>query len=154
MARPITITTAGLKELQGRMRRLEVALEPKDLTPILVNALELIRKKALENYEALGLHEITGNLLKALNLATHPSKSARLASAWVKAGSTARGSSARHAHLIERGHRIIGHKPNKTDLGKRVMARPFFRPAVDEMRSGVRRVIEEGIIKLLWDSEK
>ena len=36
-----------------------------------------------------------------------------------------------HSHLVEFGHRIIGHKPNKTNKGKRTKAFPFMRPAFE-----------------------
>jgi HK97 gp10 family phage protein len=35
------------------------------------------------------------------------------------------------ARMIEYGHRIIGRKPKKTDLGKTVPSRPFMRPAAE-----------------------
>ncbi len=165
MGRPFTITNVGLKELQGRMRRLEVALEPKDVTPILVRAVDLIRAQALNNLRAAGIKTKTGTLERSL--ITRPSKSKRIAAAWTKAGGSVEGEtggeaiSARHAHLIEFGHRIVGHKPNKKDTGKNTKDSPnaskaigFFRRAVDTMRKASRDLISEGIVKLLWDSEK
>lgn len=152
MGKPIKITTAGLKELQARMKRLEVALEPKDVRPILVEALDLIRVKALENLRAV-IKTKTGSLERSL--VPRPSKSDKIASAWLKAGTTSPGSNARHAHLIEYGHDIwrggSKRKGKGGSLGT-VKGRPFFRPAVDAMRSKVRRTIEEGIVKLLWNS--
>lgn len=151
MARPIRITTAGLRELQGRMKRMEVALDPRQLTPILLDAVSLIRDRAL-----LNLRSVTKTKTGALerSFVARPGKSERVASAWTKAGTKKAGSDARHAHLIEFGHRIVGHKPNKEDTGKSVKGRPFFRPAVDAMRAKVRRTIDDGIIRLLWDSVK
>jgi hypothetical protein len=159
MARPINIMTAGLKELQGRMKRLEVAIEPKDLNPLLVSALNLIRDRALENLRAFGVKVLTGNLEKSL--ITRASASTTVASAWTKAGNK---TMAPHAHLIEFGHRIVGHKPSaksfakghvaQVDTGKTVPARPFFRNAVDAMRSTVRQMVNDGIAQLLWDSVK
>lgn len=167
MAKPIRIATAGLRELQGRMKRMGTALEPKDLSPVLLQAVTLIRDRALENYMALGLKVKTGNLLRAFRAAA--SKSPTVAGAWTKAGTTGKKKnqavSANHAHLIEYGHRIVGHRltaksfsrgmtSGKNDTGKRSRAFPFFRPAVDAMRAQVRKTIDEGIAKLLWDSEK
>ena len=50
---------------------------------------------------------------------------------------------------IEWGHKIIGHKPHKTDLGKVVQPRPFFRPAIMAKRSAVRKAIRIGLQQLL-----
>lgn len=153
MAKSISITTAGIRELNARMKRMEVALEPKDLNPILVDALNLIRDQALENLRAAGVQVLTGNLEKSF--ITRASKSTRIASAWTKAGTgSKRGSMAPHAHLIEYGHEIVGHKPGKTNTGKRTRAFGFFRRAVDTMRASVRRKVDEGIGKLVWDSMK
>lgn len=148
-----SITTAGLKELQARMKRLEVAVEPKDLKPILLTAVSIIGDRAHQNYLALGLKVKTGNLLKAFRSAV--SKSDKVASAWTKAGNKV---DANHAHLIEYGHDIWtgGQKRHGRghSTGKTARAFPFFRPAVDAMRAPARKVINEGIVKLLWDSEK
>ena len=35
------------------------------------------------------------------------------------------------ARMVEFGHRMVGHKPNKTDKGKTVPAHPFMRPAAE-----------------------
>lgn len=149
MAKRTYISTVGLRELQERMKRMEVAIEPRDVTPILIAAVNLIRDQALINLRGLGIKVKTGNLEKSL--ITRASKSSTVASAWTKAGDKNR---APHAHLIEYGHRIVGRKPDKKDTGKMVTARPFFRPAVDAMRKRVRDMISDGIVKLLWESAK
>jgi hypothetical protein len=150
------------------MKRLEVAIEPGAVNPILVEALELIRQKAVELLHAQGIKEKTGTLVNSL--VTKATKSTKYASAWLKADAVQKtgADNARHAHLIEYGHvqwsswvkdpsgggrKIKGNR--KAGIGRQVgfvRARPFFRPAVDAMRAKVRRTIEEGIVKLLWDS--
>lgn len=154
MSRPITITTAGLRELTDRIKRMEVAVEIKDLNPILVDALNLIRDQALENLRAADVQVLTGNLEKSFIV--RASKSTRIASAWTKAGTgSKRGSMAPHAHLIEYGHEIVGHKKGgKKDAGKKTRAFRFFTRAVDTMRKQVRQKVDEGIGKLVWDSMK
>lgn len=156
MAKKTSITTAGLKELQGRMKRLEVAVEPKDLNPILLAAVTLIKDQALSNLQGAGVGVLTGNLERSF--VARASASSKVSSAWTKVGNKAK---ANHAHLIEYGHRIVGHKPNKTDTGKNTKDSPkasraigFFRRAVDTKRAQVRKMINEGIVQLLWNAVK
>lgn len=128
---------------------MEIALEPSALTPVLVSAINLIRDKALSNLRSRNVGVVTGNLERSF--ITRAGLSSKVASAWTKVGNKF---SANHAHLIEFGHRIIGHKPNLKDTGKAVKGKPFFRDAVDSTRATVRKRVDEGILRLLWNSEK
>ena len=53
-----------------------------------------------------------------------------------------------HGHLVEFGHKMVGHKPGKKNLGV-VRAHPFLRPAVDKSKqavmTAVQRKIREGL---------
>jgi len=149
----IRISTAGLKELQARMKRMEVALEPKDLNPILAGALKIFGDKYLSLLRTL--------TKRAQNLpsgwehiedafAVKEGKSDRSASAFAKVFRKA----APQAIWIEWGHRIVGHKPNKKDTGKTVVAFPAFRTALDTTKASVKKAIDEGIGKAVFDSAK
>ena len=49
-----------------------------------------------------------------------------------------------HAHLVERGHRIVTVKGK--DTGKRARPRPFMRPARDSSKGEMRRAFQTKII--------
>ena len=54
-----------------------------------------------------------------------------------------------HAHLIEDGHRIVGHMPNKKDTGKRTKAYKIIEKAGDEFEPVFSQDCEEFIDKML-----
>lgn len=115
-----------------------------NMRTIFVDALDVVRQQAASNLQSVTTPK-TGNLLRSLIL--KPGRNPARATAWLKAG----GRIARHAHLIEYGHEIVGHKPAKTDTGKRVAPRPFFRPALIAKRAEVRRKITDNLRALVQD---
>lgn len=50
-----------------------------------------------------------------------------------------------HAHLVERGHRIVGHRPGRVDTGKRTRPIPFQRTAEVE---AAHEVLQAMAVKL------
>src|SRR5689334_3215306 len=104
MGRGRAIKVESLTKLQLQMARLETAIEPADVTPIPLRALELIRARAVENLRTMGVKEKTGTLINFLM--TRATKSTKFAGAWLKADAVQEtgASNAKHAHLIEYGH--------------------------------------------------
>lgn len=145
-ARPIRLQMKQLKELQAAMKRGETAIEPKAVSQLLADALELIRNQALENLRQIpGYKRLTGKLEDSLRTKISRTNLRGVFGAWTKAGSRL----APHAHLFEYGHRIVGHRPARRDTGKKTKERPFYRPAVDAKRKDVRRKIRLGLQEML-----
>lgn len=158
MARPITITTRNLKELQRAMKSMETAVEPTEVRPILAGALEIFHSKALEL-----LHRLTRRTKDLPPGWEHiedafqvkQGKGQKIASAFAKVFRRA----APQAIWIEFGHRIVTRarrvgsagKPvhSKHDTGRRVVAFPFFRTALDTTRKDMLRYVRNGIKALL-----
>jgi hypothetical protein len=148
MARPISISTKGLKELQKAMKKFETAIEPKDVKPVLAYALMAIKDQAYTFLRALtkraanlppGWEHIEDALI------VQEGKSDRVAMAFCKVFRR----KAPQAIWIEFGHRMVGHKPGKKATGKFITANPFFRPAIDMQRKETRRRVNDGIKALL-----
>lgn len=140
MASGLTIRIKGLEELDAKMLQMQHALGYQRLQAICFDAVKEIRDLALANVRAQ-THKLTGNLEKSL--IAQPSKSQARPGAWTKA----KWATAPHAHLIEFGHRIVSH--SGADTGKVARAFPFFRPAVDTLRSKIKLDISDAIKRLL-----
>lgn len=159
--RPVRIQIKQLKELQAALKRGESALDPKAVSRLIADALNLIREGALKNL-LMNFQMRTGNLAKSLITRITQSNSSTHFGAWTKAGGK---QIAPHAHLLEyghvmwrggrrsqgRGHQIGGARGGVVKRS-RVEGRPFFRPAVDENRREVRKRIRVGLQKLLAES--
>ncbi len=148
MARPITLSTKNLRELQKAMKRMETAVEPKDVNPILAAALLIFHSKALEllrrlTKRAVDLPAGWEHIEDAFRV--QEGKSSKIASAFAKVFRKA----SPQAIWIEFGHRIVGHKPNKKDTGKKVVAFPFFRIAINVTRKDMLRHVRLGVKELL-----
>lgn len=136
----LTIRIKGLEELDAKMLQMKNALGFQRLQDMCLESVTQMRNLAAANVRS---HKDTGTLEKSLIAA--PSKSRTHPGAWTKAA----WATAPHAHLIEFGHRIVGHKPNKIDTGKVARAFAFFRPAVDALRAKTRADITATIRSLL-----
>lgn len=148
MARPVSFSTKNLRELQKAMKNMETAIEPSQVTPILAAALGLFHAKALELLRRLTKR--TANLPEGWQhiedaFVVREGRSSTIASAFSKVFRRA----SPQAIWIEWGHKMIGHKPNKTDAGKFVTANPFFRPALDITRKNMLKTVRNGIRDLL-----
>jgi HK97 gp10 family phage protein len=51
------------------------------------------------------------------------------------------------ARLIEYGHRIIGHKPNKVDKGKTVPSKPFMRQTFAQSQNAATEAFTNRMLK-------
>jgi hypothetical protein len=148
MARTVRIQIRQLKELQAAMKAGSTSIEPAQVRPILAAALDLIRNQAYVNLKSVT--SSTANLPPGWEhieqvLVVQEGKSNRIARAFCKVFRK----KAPQAIWIEWGHKIIGHKPNKTDLGKVFQPRPFFRPAIMAKRAAARKAIRVGLQQLL-----
>lgn len=54
-----------------------------------------------------------------------------------------------HAHLIEYGHRIVGHNPDRKDTGKRTTAYKIMEEAREEFEQVFTKDCEEFVDKML-----
>lgn len=152
---------AGVRELNNRIQRAEVALDPRQLNKVLLDAVDLIRQRALENFRALPIvrdgklrlpHQKHVEDVLISQTTQNPNKSR----AWTKVQHffAPQGIWLEFGHrIVPRGSKKLARKSKEAPHGE-TRAFPFFRPAVDQERENVRRVIEEGIIKLLFDSER
>lgn len=136
------------------MKAGESAVEADLLRAILLEGCQLIRDAIYRKLKSVtrttpnlpeGWEHIEDALVAQAGKAGGGMRGDRYASAYTKVFRK----KAPQARWIEWGHRIIGHKPNKTDKGKTVAARPFFRPGVDESRKPVRKLIITRIQALL-----
>ncbi len=142
MAKSISIYFRNLKNVQDNLAEFGMRLDPQTLTDILYEEALKIRAKAAENAQSI-FQRKTGNLEQSL--VARPTKSTKRGGAWSKAWYKV----APHAHLLEFGHRIVGHKPAKMSTGKIVPARPFFKPAVEFMKAEIRASIRNKVKQLL-----
>lgn len=148
MARPIKITTKNLRELQKAMKLMETAIEPKDVNPILAEALSLFHAKALELLRRLTKRSVDlpagwEHIEDAFKV--QEGKSSTVARAFAKVFRRA----APQAIWIEFGHYMVTHKPGKRRTGKFVTANPFFRPAANLTRKDMLKRVRLGVQALL-----
>jgi hypothetical protein len=152
MARSITITTKGLRELQQAIKYMETSVGVDDLKPVLAQALTPVRDEALRNLRAKvrtgGPLRLRGQEHIEDALVVEKGKSARTASAWLKVFRrlAPQGIWVEFGHVLWRGGR------RRQGTGRQVGAvspLPFFKPAIDSKRADVRRAINQGIQSLL-----
>jgi hypothetical protein len=146
--RPISITPKNLRELQKAMKRMETAIEPKDVRPILAHALIPFKEKALEILRRLtkrskNLPPGWEHIEDAFEI--KEGRSNTVARAFAKVFRRA----SPQAIWIEFGHRMVGHRPGKKDTGKYVTANPFFRPALNITRTEIQKCVRDGVKALL-----
>lgn len=48
-----------------------------------------------------------------------------------------------HIHLVDKGHRMIGHKPRKRNLGKKVKGKEFFNESYKEFKNEYYKDIDD-----------
>lgn len=141
------------------MLAMETSIEPKDVKPILADALRIFQSKAVELLRRLTKRsknlppgwEHIEDAFKVLE-----GKSETFASAFAKVFRRA----SPQAIWIEFGHRIVVPKKKmgsggaavtytKFDTGRRVVAFPFFRTALDTTRRQMLQFIRKGVQRLL-----
>lgn len=150
MARYIRCET--LTQLQSQMTRLETAIEPADVKPILAKALEPVYNTALANLRRLVK---TGGVLRLPDqkhieevLKITEGKSPSRASAWLRVWRkfAPQGVWIEAGHVLWRGG--VRRKGRGKQIGK-VEAKPFFAPAVRMERKNVESRVESGLKALI-----
>lgn len=111
----------GVPEVLARLDQLTDALKTKMLIEGMRAAFQVTQWRAEQNAPV----GETGNLADSIERRTLPMKM------WpsLDTPTVVVAARARHAHLIEYGHRMVGPKPNKKEVGF-VAARPFLLPAL------------------------
>ncbi len=148
MAKPITVSFRGLKEVNAKLKQMDDAVSGTAMRGLLVAGADMIRQRSLEI-----LQSHTPRSSKARGGWAHL-RDAIIAQAgrsttYVKAWAKTIHKIAPQGIWLEFGHRIVGHNPGKVETGKRTAAKPFFRPAVDQMLPQVKALINLGIRRML-----
>jgi HK97 gp10 family phage protein len=113
------ITIRGLREIMDGLNKL-----PDRLRRNLVNGAVLAGARSLRDSARARAPERTGTLKKSIKAQRGRAKSSTQVVARCVATDPV-------AHLVEYGHVMRGHRPDKKDLGE-VAPHPFMRPALDE----------------------
>ena len=142
MARQVTRQfIVGMEELERKLDSLRYFAKKAEFKGLFVDAAEVVKASILSEIKST-LGKKTGNLERAV--IAEPSRGMR-PGAWVKVMLKR----APHAHLLEFGHRIVGHKPNLKDTGKRVRDYPFFRQGVFGAMLRIRAMIRDGVKRIM-----
>jgi hypothetical protein len=145
MANSIRLTVKGFEEFERKLARMQDSHKLNNrMRSVLVECAQDIKSLAAANIRRLFKRK-TGKLEQSMYASVGRTVNP---SAYVKAAFRV----AAHARLLEFGHRIVGPKPNKKDTGKLVVARPFFRPAVDALKPRIKKKIAEKIRIFLMES--
>lgn len=148
MPKPIAISFRGLKEVNAKLKQMDDSVSSAAMTGLLLVGADMIRQRSLEilrshTPRSIKARKAWGHLEDAI--VAQAGKSATYMKAWAKTIHRL----APQGIWLEFGHRIVGHKPGRKDTGKRTAARPFFRPAVDQMMPQVKSLINRGIKRML-----
>lgn len=136
------------KEMQDQLeRKLKNLLDPfvsEDIEKAQVEALKPLRDEVKGNIDSI-TDPLTGRLAKAVKLRRGKRRHRLFSSAYVAMDRKI----APHAHLVEYGHEIVGHKPNKVRTGKFTQPRPYFRWAVADKAAEVQALLIEKCKQLI-----
>jgi hypothetical protein len=138
----------GLKEVNAKLKQMDDSVSAASMTGLLLYAADAIRQRSVEilkSHTPRSTKERGGWAHLEDAIIAQAGKSTTYMKAWAKTVHKL----APQGLWLEFGHRIVGHKPNKKDTGKRTVARPFFRPAVMEMMPRVKQLINLGIKRML-----
>jgi len=146
--KPIAISFRGLKEVNAKIKQMDDSVSAAAMTGLLFYCADAIRQRSLEILRSHTKRSAKNRLgwthLEDAIIA-QSSKSVTYMKAWAKTVHKL----APQGLWIEFGHRIVGPTPNKKDTGKSTAPRPFFRPAVDQMLPIVKKMINQGIRRML-----
>jgi len=148
MAKALTVSVRGLKELNAKIRQMDSAVSAQSIRGLLVYGANMIRERALQilrshTQRSSKNREGWEHLEDAFIV--QEGKSQTYMKAWTKI----RRQMAPQGIWLEFGHRIVGHKPRKKDTGKQTVAKPFLKPAVDETGARVRQFISLGVRRMM-----
>jgi len=121
MDEDFSIEVEGLEETLQALDRMSDDMARRVIQPALVAAAVPVVTEVAANTPIL-----TGDLIKHLKVTVKMDKTE-------KGGQASIGfpGMVGIASAVENGHRIVGHRPNLKDTGKRAPAHPFVRPAFE-----------------------
>lgn len=131
----LKIEKTHLSDMVGKFRSVEPDLHRKYGRQMVKKALEPVKQAA----ELRAPDGPSGNLKRAFKT-TSSTRGAEIKSEVFPDPKIAP-----HAHLVEFGHRNVGHKPDKKDLGSRTPEHPFLRPAFDSRLSEMEVILADEI---------
>jgi hypothetical protein len=148
MARGITVSFRGLKEVNAKLKQMDDSVNSTSMRSLMLAGADAIRARSLEI-----LKSHTPRSSKARGgwahledaIVAQSGKSETYMKAWAKTIHKL----APQGIWLEFGHKIVGHKPNMVSKGEMTKARPFFKPAVAEMLPRVKSLINLGIRRML-----
>jgi len=146
------LTVNGLNELVAALDRGQGALDRRKVLPILLEALQPMKDRALANWNSV----VQSHLLKAgwtpvaMALRIFDVQKAKVPMVALRISHK----SAPQGLWMEFGHRIVGHskKGIGKDTGKNTPGRPWFRPAFEEHKSRAMSSIAKGLQALLAEA--
>lgn len=142
---PITVDLKGEKELQAALKKAMAELGPEKVEPILLESGERIRD-AVKDKTPVGE---TGNLKKAVIARRMGSFGSKYSAKIHPTIAAMDWNYAKHHHLVEYGHRMVGPKPDKKDTGKRVRAKSYFWRTVRKVGPGEIEGVRDKLLKMV-----
>lgn len=135
------VDVRGLSEVIKQLEKFPKEIEKRVVRRELRKASKIILSEAKQRAPRR-----SGELEKGLKIRMKAKKGSRWLRSQVR-------STARHSHLIEFGHRMVGHKPNKKVVGF-VPPTPYLRPAMINNQDRVMSTLGEGVAKSIAKLEK
>lgn len=138
----VTLSFSGVKEIDDMLKEL-----PKTTTHRLLGSVHAAAAKPLIRAAYFGVQLKSGRLAEsigAIKLSVRKAKQIGV----VRVGPIRQKGRryGNHGHLIEYGHILVGHKPDKRILGK-VRPFPFMRPAFEKTKHQVAENIKVELVK-------
>jgi len=150
-------TITGLDGICDRLKELPAKMVVAAERRILKRALQPVLEKAKANTPRGPARSIRGN---------REYQGGNLQNGWTAEGNPIRTwkyqgrvfgaviNTAQHVHLVEMGHRMVTHKPEKRFLGFRTRAHSFMRPALYGQGEMIFNMVGEDIWKEIEKMEK
>lgn len=148
MARPITVSFRGLKEVNAKLRQMDDAISAAAMRGVVLAGADMIRQRSVQILQS-GVRRSTKNRPGWAHLEDAIIAQSGKSETYVKAWAKTIHKLAPQGLWIEFGHRVVGHKPKHAMTGKMTRAFPFFRRAVDEMVPKVKSLINLAIRRML-----
>ena len=147
MPKPIAISFRGLKEVNEKLKQMEDSVNATAMTGLLLYGADVIRQRSVEilrSHTKRSSQNRMGWAHLEDAIVAQAGKSVTYMKAWAKTIHKL----APQGLWVEFGHRIVG-RGKKKDTGRRTVAKPFFKPAVDETLPRVKQLINLGIRRML-----
>lgn len=153
----VILSYSGVSQVDNLLREI-----PKVITHRILGAAHVAAARPLINAAYFGVQIKSGRLADSIGAVKLPLRSTKELGAVVVGPIRKKGTKfGYHGHLVEYGHKMVSHKPNKKQLfgrsGKkktklingRVRPFPFMRPAFEKTKFIVKANIEREIVNKL-----